>query len=230
MNAQMSWPGQTLELFALAEEAMQQIPPAFPLDATVAVNPWLGQAGEDRSLAAARLARLGGGRMFLPREAVAAMIETGDIAAEDIAAAATAQGLAPQDLRRAATLDAPAPAVLATLADLAQRADGIDWPALVEERIGLWAAGQFDRGQAFWPAPDSGAWAAWRAFASRDLTPEIAGLPGFAARVAAMPADPHAAFAQSCAALGLTAEAAPLYFHRLLVTLSGWAQYARHLG
>jgi uncharacterized protein YbcC (UPF0753/DUF2309 family) len=230
MNAQMSWPGQTLELFALAEEAMQQIPPAFPLDATVAVNPWLGQAGEDRSLAAARLARLGGGRMFLPREAVAAMIETGDIAAKDIAAAATAQGLAPQDLRRAATFDAPAPAVLATLADLAQRADGIDWPALVEERIGLWAAGQFDRGQAFWPAPVSGAWAAWRGFASRDLTPEIAGLPGFAARVAAMPADPRAAFAQSCAALGLTTEAAPLSFHRLLVTLSGWAQYARHLG
>ncbi|WP_236737104.1 YbcC family protein [Palleronia pelagia] len=225
----MNWPGQTLELFASAEEAMRQIPPAFPLDATVAVNPWLGQAGEDRRLAAVRLARVGGGRMFLPREAVAAMIAAGDITAEDIGAAATAHRLAPDDLRRAATARAPAPRVLATVADLAQRADGVDWPALVEERIGLWAAAQFDQGQAFWPAPDCGAWAGWRAFASRDLTPEIAGLPGFAARVAAMPSDPRAAFAEACASLGLTAEAAPLYFHRLLVTLSGWAQYARHL-
>jgi uncharacterized protein YbcC (UPF0753/DUF2309 family) len=229
MNAYINWPGQTLELFASSEDAMRQIPPAFPLDATVAVNPWLGQAGEDRAQAAARLGRVGGGRMFLPREAVATMIASGDIAAEDIAAAAAAHSFAAEDLHRAATTAAPAPAVLATVAELAHRAEGIDWPALVEERIGLWAAAQFDRGQAFWPAPDCGAWAGWRAFASHDLTPEVAGLPGFAARVEKMPTDPRAAFAEACAALGLTAEVAPLYFHRLLVTLSGWAQYARHL-
>ncbi|MEX3316246.1 putative inorganic carbon transporter subunit DabA [Sulfitobacter sp. PS-8MA] len=229
MNAYLSWPGQTLELFAAAEDAMRQIPPAFPLDATVAVNPWLGQMGEDRRLAAARLARVGGGRMFLPRDAVARMIAAGDITAADITAAAMAQGFTPEDLHRAAPAAAPAPAVLCTVADLAQKADGVDWPGLVEERISLWAAAQFDRGQAFWPAPDCGIWAAWRGFASHDLTPEIAGLPGFAARVAAMPGDPRAAFAEACSALGLTQEAAPLYFHRLLITLSGWAQYARHL-
>ena len=57
MNAHITWPGHTLELFACAETAIRQIPPAFPLDATVAVNPWLGQVKEDRRLAAARLAR-----------------------------------------------------------------------------------------------------------------------------------------------------------------------------
>ena len=45
----MTWTGQTLALFAAAEDAIRQIPPAFPLEATVAVNPWLGQAGEDRA-------------------------------------------------------------------------------------------------------------------------------------------------------------------------------------
>ncbi len=230
MNAYVTWPGQTLELFSAAENAIRQIPPAFPLDATVAVNPWLGQANEDRRTAAARLARVGGGRMFLPRETVAAMIDAGHVTSEDLHAAEAAHGLAPDTLHRAARQTAAKTAVLPALADLAQDDSGIDWPAFVEDRIGLWAAAHFDRGQAFWPAPGGGAWASWRVFASRDLTPELAGLPGFAARIAAMPSDARAAFADACQALSLTQEAAPVYFHRLLVTLGGWAQYARHLG
>lgn len=230
MNAHMIWPGHTLALFAAAEEAMRQVPPAFPLDATVAVNPWLGQAGEDRPVAAARLARIGGGRIFAPRELVAGMIDAGEVTAEDLSAAAAMHGVAQDALMRAVRMPADAPAPLPTVADLAAADSGIDWPALVEERIGHWAAAQFDRGQAFWPAPDSDAWSSWRGYASRDLTPGLAGLPGFAARIAAAPTDVQGAFAAACDALGITAQAAPLYFHRLLVTLSGWAQYARHLG
>ena len=230
MNPHMNWPGETLALFAAAETAMRQVPPAFPLEATVAVNPWLGQVGEDRILAAARLARVGGGRMFLPRDTVAAMIAAGEVTTGDLAEAAAAHGLDPQDLARAAQERVPTPPPLPTIADLAQRDDGVDWPGLVDERIGHWAAAQFDRGQAFWPAPDVGPWVSWRAYASRDLTPGLAGLAGFAARVAAMPTDARTAFAQACQTLDLPAEAAPLYFHRLLLTLSGWAQYARHLG
>lgn len=230
MNAHVTWPGQTLELFAAAESAIRQIPPAFPLDATVAVNPWLGQAKEDRRAAAARLARVGGGRMFLPRETVAAMIDAGEVTAEDLLTAEAAHGMAPGTLAKAARQTASKTAVLPALTDLVQDDSGIDWPALVEDRIGLWAAAHFDRGQAFWPAPVGRAWTSWRTFASRDLTSELAGLSGFAARVAAMPTDARAAFADACMALGLTQDAAPVYFHRLLVTLGGWAQYARHLG
>ncbi|MBY6114575.1 DUF2309 domain-containing protein [Mameliella alba] len=230
MKAQMTWPGQTLELLASAEQAMQQIPPAFPLEATVAVNPWLGQIGEERTSAAARMARVGAGRMFLPREEVAAMIDAGTVTPADLRAAALAHGIEPQALARAARDPSCAVAPLPTIAELAQQADGVDWPMLVEERISHWAAAQFDRGQAFWPAPEVRAWASWRIYASRDLTPGLAGLSGFAARVEALPTDPQAAFAEACETLSLTPEAAPLYLHRLLVTLSGWGQYARHLG
>jgi uncharacterized protein YbcC (UPF0753/DUF2309 family) len=229
MNSHMTWSGTTLELFAAAQDAMGQIPPAFPLDATVAANPWLGQTSVDRTVAAARMARIGAGRMFLRRETVSKMIETGEITISDLSEVAAARGLNPADLTRAAREKAAEIAVLPTVADLAQRKDGVDWPALVEERVGHWAAAQFDRGQAFWPAPTAGAWMSWRAYASRDLTPDIAGLSGFSARVQAMPTDARSAFAIACAELKLSAEAAPLYFHRLLVTLSGWAQFARHL-
>ncbi|SPJ24686.1 YbcC family protein [Palleronia abyssalis] len=230
MNVHMTWPGPTLELFAAAEHAIHQIPPAFPLEATVAVNPWLGQSHEDRTVAAARVALAGGGRMYLPRKAVAAMMDAGEVTAKDLSDAAAARGLDPNDLVRAANEKAHVQTALPTVADLAKHDEGIDWPDLIEERIGHWAAVQFDRGQAFWPAPSAGAWTSWRAYASRDLTPGVAGLSGFAARVEAMPTDVRAAFAEACRALDLPADAAPLYFHRLLVTLSGWAQYARHIG
>ncbi|WP_102106525.1 YbcC family protein [Oceaniglobus roseus] len=230
MNMPRTWSGPALETFAAAGAAIGQIPPAFPLEATAAVNPWLGQTGESRLAAAARLRRVGGGRVFLPRAEAAAMLDSGLLTDADLAAGAAAHGLSPEDLRRAARTE-PAPAApLPSIADLAAADSGIDWPGLIEDRIGLWAAAHFDRGQAFWPAPEQTAWPSWRAFASRDLTPGIAGLPGFAARLADAPAASRPALAAYCETLDLSAEAAPAYFHRLLVTLSGWAQYARHLG
>lgn len=230
MNAYTTWPGRALELFSAADEAMRQVPPAFPLEATVAVNPWLGQTAETRTAVAARMARIGGGRLFISRASVAAMIEAGEVKEADLCAAGAAHGFEPGELKTAVTAEAPLAAALPTIADLAHAEDGIEWPALVEERIGHWAAAHFDRGQAFWPAADAGAWASWQAYASRDLTPGVAGLSGFAARVAAMPKEARGAFEAACRALSLPSEAAPLYFHRLLVTLSGWGQYARHLG
>ncbi|SDY58629.1 YbcC family protein [Citreimonas salinaria] len=229
-HQRMTFPGPVLQLFAAAEDAIAQIPPAFPLTATVAVNPFLGQANESRAMAAARLARAGGVRVTQERSRYAAMIADGLITTPDLRAAATAAGLTEADLRTAA--DAPSPAVhaLPMVADLAREATGTDWPEFVADRFGLWASAHFDRGQAFWPALSGGAFVSWRAFASRDLTAGIAGLPGFNAHVADLQGDAAEALSGACATLGITADAAPLYFHRLLMSLGGWAQYARHLG
>jgi hypothetical protein len=49
-----------MDILKSAEAAARAIPPAFPLEATVAVNPFLGQTGEDLATAAARLARVAG--------------------------------------------------------------------------------------------------------------------------------------------------------------------------
>ena len=57
-------------LLQAAEAAARAIPPAFPLSATVAVNPFLGQTGEDLATASARLARVAGMRLTQPRAAI----------------------------------------------------------------------------------------------------------------------------------------------------------------
>ena len=231
-------PTDTLEnnaLFTAAEAAARAIPPAFPLEATVAVNPFLGQTTEDLATASARMARVAGISLTQGRAAMAARVASGQITDADLAAALAASpaalkpaGLAPMKARLGAS--APVPLAVPTVADLAAKASGTDWPAVIARSFGLWATGQFDRGQALWtPAPGVGAYAAWRAWAVYDLTPEVAGLKGFCAHVAGAPDTAERAIARASKALGLLHPSAETAFHRLLMTLGGWSQHARWL-
>ncbi|MBU2327307.1 MAG: DUF2309 domain-containing protein [Alphaproteobacteria bacterium] len=216
-----------------ANQAVRAIPPAWPLTATVAVNPFLGQVSETLDHTAARLARIGGVRLALPRKHYADKIAKGEITDEDLIAALQSSALFSRiDLPalKAAVGEEPQPVIaLPTIADLAARATGKDWPGLVSERIGTFAAGFFDQGQALWAASRrNGLYAAWRAFATHDLTPEILGLKGFSIHVDETPETPDGAIERAAVSLGLGAEPGT-YFHQLLLTVGGWAQYARHI-
>jgi len=228
-------PDRVSGLLAAAEAAARAIPPAFPLSATVAVNPFLGQVGEDLAAAQARLARVAGVRITRPRGAAVADLAAGRMTEDDLAAAliACGSGLKPVDLamlKAKMVAEVAVPAALPSVADLAARATGVDWPSVIGKAVGLWAAGRFDRGQALWsPAPGLGAYAAWREWAVHDLTPEIAGLSGFCAHVAGAPDTAERAVLRAAERLGVTEAAAETCFHRLLVDLGGWAQHARWL-
>ncbi len=216
-----------------ADQAVRAIPPAWPLTATVAVNPFLGQISETLDNTAARLARIGGVRLALPRKHYAEQIAKGEIIDQDLVAALQASTLFNRidlpALKAAVAEELQPLAALPTIAELAARATGKDWPGLVSERIGTFAAGFFDQGQALWAASRrNGLYAAWRAFATHDLTPEILGLKGFSIHVDETPETPHAAIERAAVSLGLGAEPGT-YFHQLLLTVGGWAQYARHI-
>ncbi|MAZ17076.1 MAG: hypothetical protein CL535_12200 [Ahrensia sp.] len=235
MNQSQIAPVRISSVLNAAEAAARAIPPAFPLDATVAVNPFLGQTGADLATASARLARVAGVSLTRPRADYAADIASGRITDEDLfeALVASSSNAKPQDvtiLKAMASQDEPAPAALPTVADLAAEITGDDWPAIIEKSFGLWAAGHFDRGQALWsPAPSASAYVAWQSWASRDLTPEIAGLSGFCAFAASAPDTPERAILRAVDSLGIGEAAAETAFHRLLTDLGGWAQHARWL-
>ena len=218
---------------AAAEAAANAIPPLWPLAASVAVNPFLGQAGEPLPMVAARLARVAGTAVTMPREWYRRQIADGTITDADLAEALVAAPAAGRPVSLAALKIAvaqgvAAPVALPTIAELAAAATGIDWPGLIAERFGHWAAGYLDAGQALWAAPGGGAYAAWRAVATHDLTPEIAGLAGFARFVADAPPTAAAALQRAVATLGLPPAAVETACHRLLTTLGGWAQLARY--
>ena len=230
-----TYPAALLELVAEADTATRAIPPLFPLASSVAVNPFLGQTEEPLAVTAARLARVAGTRILPERAHFAAKWSAGEITEDDLKAALDA---CPAELARpklaqvkAAVETAAAPAqALPTIADLAAKVSGIDWPGLIEDRIGHWAASHFDEGQALWqPYRTGGAFIAWREFAARDLSVEIHGLTGFGAFVAATSRSPWRAIGRAAETIGLETDAAGSAFHRLLITLGGWAQYARYL-
>ncbi len=84
-------------------------------------------------------------------------------------------------------------------------------PGLVSERIGSFAAGFFDQGQALWAASRrNGLYAAWRAFATHDLTPEILGFKGFSIHVDETPETPHGAIERAASRLASAPNPAPI--------------------
>ena len=226
-------PARISDIVTAAEAAARAIPPAFPLEATVAVNPFLGQSGEPLERAAARLARVAGVRLTRPRAHYRTEWEAGRITHDDLAAALyfSDSAVKPVDLAMLKARlggESPAPRALPTVADLAATASGTDWPAVIARSVGLWAAGYFDRGQALWtPAPGKSAYAAWREWATHDLTPELAGLTGFCAHALEAPDTAERAILRACETLGLSEAAAETAFHRLLMDLGGWSQHAR---
>ncbi|WP_424975390.1 YbcC family protein [Dinoroseobacter sp. S124A] len=212
------------QISSLTETAIRAIPPAFPLAATVAVNPFLGQSETGLPETAALLSRVAGCAVTASRPSFANRIARGEITAADIAAALTGCGATHNvaEVLAAAKQERPAPAALPTVSAL-------EGQGLAEARIGAWAAGYFDQGQALWSAqPAEGAYANWRQFACHDLQPELSGLPGIRASFAALPESAEGALAWALAELGITEAAAPLYSHRLLMSLGGWAQAARY--
>ncbi len=228
-----TWPGPQALAVAM-DRAARAIPPAWPLASSVAVNPFLGQTEEPLAQVGARLARVAGASVTMPRSWYREKISTGAISDGDLAAALAS---APADrrpadlsaLKAAVSWDAPPQAALPTIADLAARTCGIDWPGIIAERFGAWAAGYFDEGQALWAAPKGrSAYTAWRTVATHDITPEIAGLPGFALHVSEAPETASAVVTRVVTQLGLDADSAETYFHQMLVTLGGWAHYARY--
>lgn len=230
-----TYPAALLEYVAVANRAVVAIPPLFPLSSSVAVNPFLGQVSEPLAVTAARLARVAGAEITPERKNWAIQYDAGHMTDFDLKAA-----LANLDARLGTPTLAEVkvamvtPRVkedaLPTVAELAAEVSGIDWPALIEDRIGAWAASYFDQGQALWqPNRTGGAFAAWREFAARDLTPEIQGLRGFGAFVAQTNRSHWRAIGRASEALGVTTAAAETAFHRWLITLGGWAQYARYL-
>ncbi len=225
--------GPHLEIIAASEASSRTIPPLWPLSSSVAVNPFLGQTDKTLAEVSGLLGRVAGVNATMPNAWYNDRIADGTITDEDLAAAlAKAPSGAPASLaalKAAATASDEPVHALPTIAQLAQGVSGIDWPGLIEDRIGAWASGYFDAGQALWQVtPGRDAFESWTVFASRDLTPEIAGLKGFAGFVADLPGRARTSLALACDTLGLTPDASATYFHQLLLGMGGWSQTARY--
>ena len=97
------------------------------------------------------------------------------------------------------------------------------------DEISKWCSAFYDEGQASWRMPWRGEslFGAWKQAALRDANPEMMGLRGFRALVAALPDDPAATIARSLEVLQVPQEDAVDFLHCQLMSVAGWSGYVQ---
>ncbi len=176
------------------DRAGRRLAPLWSLRHFVAVNPYLGWLEQTFEQTAATLAQRANVRTTAPRAFYADAIQSGRITDADLEAALqesdTVSG-APETvdaLKAFAMRDTSemmfetTPTVAGVASDMLNR----DWQDFVTETISSWAGSYFDQGQSYWKSPwaDLPPFAAWRAEAVHDRTPEVSGIIDFGDLVA----------------------------------------------
>lgn len=222
------------ELDRRIDAACARIAPLWPLKHFVAVNPFFGLRDHSFQDASDTLARITGSSLYMPRAYFREQLASGRITREDIdqAIARCGSQLDTAAVERALATEAPQPKMgMASVSEVLDRVEGGIWTSFVTERISLHCAAYFDLGQAMVGMPwrDLSLYAAWRKAASIDRSPAMMGLGVFRAAVARLPAEPRAAVAWAVAELGVPDAAVERYLHAALLSIGGWAAWARYL-
>ena len=231
-------------VLAAVEAAARRVPPLWPLESFVAVNPFLGWTEQDFGEAARSVGDAWGARLTMPRAFYRAELQAGRIADRHLEASLAAarerdggEGAASPDptldvagLRAAASRPEPASTPLPTVSSVLAERTGEDWTRWITERVATWAGAYFDRGQASWPCPwsDRTPWRAWKAQAALDRSSEVMGITGFRETVASLPEDPDDALLAMLGELELDPETVQPYLERLLGTVMGWVAWVRY--
>lgn len=223
----------TPDLQASIDEALKRIPPVWPLEHFIAVNPFLGLSGQSFSAACSTLRRTLG---QAPLQAPAEYLEhwkNGTITPADLAPHTDAEWPADRLLEvLEKSLDSPLIHPIATFADmLDQTLPHAHWSRFVSEEIAKWCAVHFDRNQTTWVSPwrHLGLFAAWKSAAIHDAKPEAFGLPGFRAFVSGLPEQPLAVIQRAWKRLDPPGVEPADFLHRQLACVSGWAGHVQYL-
>ncbi len=220
-----------------SERAASRIAPLWPLRDFVAVNPSLGFVDTSFVKTSQLMQRSASARMTMPRSFYSQALESGRITDADLAAAMKrmpASHSGPQDVAALKQLLVRGEPIrleaIESFADVASKVTGHDWKYFVVERISTWAGSYYDEGQAAWKSAtrEFPAYASWREEACVDRTPQVMGLAGFCHIINSLPDDAEAMIAEGTRRLGLSADVLESYFHLLLMSVSGWAGYARY--
>jgi uncharacterized protein YbcC (UPF0753/DUF2309 family) len=214
-------------------EALERIPPLWPLEHFVAVNPFLGFTKRPFAEACAILHQtLGKAPVQEPEEYLAAW-QAGQITEADLALVTDetwTQERLIETIANAGNQMLVHP--VATFADLLDETlPHAHWSGFIAEEIAKWCAVHFDRNQTTWVSPwrQMGLFAAWKAAAAEDRKPETFGLPGFRSFVRALPNDPKKVIETCLAQLDPQQVELADFLHRQLSHISGWAGHVRYL-
>ncbi|MDA8327644.1 MAG: DUF2309 domain-containing protein [Betaproteobacteria bacterium] len=224
----------TAELNQCINAACGRIAPLWPLKHFVAVNPFFGLCDHSFQEASDTLARITGSNLYMPRDYYREQLSTGRISREDLQQAIKRCGsqLDISIVEWTLAAEAPKPRLgMAPVSEVLERLEGGLWSGFVTERISLHCAAYFDLGQSILAMPWRGQslYASWRKAAAIDRSPAMMGLHHFRSEISHLPADPRTAIAWAVAQMDIPNEGVERYLHASLLSIGGWAAWARYL-
>lgn len=222
-------------------EACGTIMPSWPLDQAVGANPHWHRIGMPLRTVAARLAVLGDFNVFPPRDYLLAEWEAGRLGREDLEAAIhqhetrepviVSVGHCIAELGHVPHVRRE-PLLVDVLDDRVQKNKRWPWRDAIVFQLSQTCATYFDRHQAEWRAAGNPQlYGFWHETMVGDLgLGAMFGLPGFHAKLAALPDTPEEAARWALAELKLPQETWEDYFEALLLSINGWASWCAYIG
>ncbi|WP_374404038.1 YbcC family protein [Niveibacterium sp.] len=228
------------QIEAACAQACSTIAPAWPLDRAIAVNPHWSRIGMPLRRVAARMAVLGGIRVFPSREAQRQAWDEGRITRADLDAALATIGEVAGSLTAKQCIDAlqrnglPArlPLLIDTLDNDPARHTRLSWRQAITHQVSQTCAAYFDAHQADWqPSRDQGLYAFWRDTLQHDHgIGLLMGLPDLGRRLDVLPATRLDAERWALRQLGLPESVWADYLEAVLLTVNGWASWCAYQG
>lgn len=223
-----------LSLDVEIDAACARIAPLWPLNHFVAVNPFFGLRDKTFQDASDTLARILGHGIYMSRNFYREQLASGRISHDDVQQAIMHSGSALDvvTVERILAQKAPQPKMgMVPVSEVLERVEGGLWSSFVTERISLHCAAYFDLGQATINMPwrNLSLYASWRKSAAIDMSPAMMGLGDFRRAVINLPDQPRPAIAWAVQRLGIPDDAIERYLHASLLSIGGWAAWARYL-
>ena len=220
------------------------VPPVWPLQDYVAVNPFLGLAGR-RFLDARQLLRdVRACEILLPAGHFLDLFERNEITSADVELAVLecreqypelysgfdARRLAAMLVLAAAAPDGPDERRYHTVSEAIDSLRGSSWSSHVVTDISRQCAAHYDQGQAAWPSPwkHLPLWEAWRESSQTSLRMAMLGITGFRRFVAELPADAEEAIATLLEQLGIPEQHWRRFLLCQLLSVGGWASFLQY--
>ena len=238
-----------------ARRACGRIPPLWPLQNFIAVNPFLGFADRHFLDTCSLLDRVAHQPALMSRRFFQSKFHSSGIRETDLEAAldlATSQLPEPWSSQVSSLTvthlklwlhspptdlpgpDAPHPAPSARLLTFTEHADlqggrTHPWNTVIINEISKHCAAYYDDGQAGWRLPWSSQslYASWKEAASIDATLPLLGLKELRALIKDLPASPAAALQQLLDRLRVPSPVIEDYLHRLLLSVFGWSSHVQ---
>ena len=217
----------------LIQQALERIPPLWPLEHFVAVNPFMGLTSMPfakacsllrRNIGQAPLQQLADYRLAWEQQVITSQ-DLGSVVDD----AWSKEKLL--DFLHRPQVATTSPAVWSFADVLDETLPHAHWTDFIAEEISKWCAVHFDRNQTIWNSPwrKSSLFAAWLKAARYDRKPEVFGMTGFREYVRALPEDPDRVIEFCLEVLAPQGVDLTDFLHRQLVIVLGWAGHTRYL-